>query len=74
MNYHHDSSLAAWMVHMFYCPIGRSITPEEIARRMNINVHDGSGRTALEEIGRRVLADPDDIPDFVAALSKRIYM
>lgn len=70
MNYHHDPDLAAWMVHMAYCPIGRAIKPEKIARRMVISVPDGSG--PLEAIGRRVLADPEDIPEFVAALSKLI--
>ena len=70
MNYHRDPDLAAWMVHMVYCPIGRAVRPEEIARRMDISVPDGSG--PLEAIGRRILADPEDIPDFVAALNKVI--
>ena len=68
MNYHHDPGLAAWMVHMVYCPIGRAVKPEEIARRMDISVPDGSG--PLVTIGRRILADPEDIPEFVATLSK----
>lgn len=70
MNYHHDPDLAAWMVHTVYCPVGRAVTPEEIARRMEIPIPDGE--TALEAIGRRVLADPEDIPKFVEALSKLI--
>ena len=72
MNYHHDPGLAAWMVHMIYCPIGRSAAPEEIAQRMGIPDPDGSGNEILVEIGRRVLADPEDIPEFAAALSKLI--
>ncbi len=70
MNYHHDPQLAAWMVHMIYCPIGRTAAPEEIAQRMGIPIPDGS--EILEEIGHRVLADPEDIPEFAAALSKLI--
>ena len=72
MNYHHDPGLAAWMVRMIYCPAGRTAAPEEISRRMDISVLDGSGNRILEEVGRRVLADPADIPDFVAALNKLI--
>ena len=72
MNYHHDPQLAAWMVHMVYCPIGRTAAPEEIAQRMGIPIPDGSGNRILEEVGQRVLADPADIPDFVAALNKLI--
>lgn len=72
MNYHHDPSLAAWVIHMLYCPAGRAVTPEEIARRMQIPIQGGSGNKILEEIGRRVLADPEDIPDFVAAFNKLI--
>lgn len=70
MNYHHDPDLAAWMVHMTYCPIGRTVKPEEIARRMGISVPDWSG--PLEAIGQRILADPEDVPGFVTALSKLI--
>ena len=66
MNYHHDPRLAAWVIHMLYCPVGRAVTPEEIAQRMQIPI------LTLEEIGHRVLADPEDIPDFVAALNKLI--
>ena len=72
MNYHHDPGLAAWMVRMLYCPAGRAAEPEEIAQRMGISVADGSGDKLLGEIGRRILADPEDIPDFVAALNKLI--
>ncbi len=72
MNYHHDPGLAAWAVRMFFCPAGRAAAPEEIARRMGIPIPDGSGDRILEEIGLRVLADPKDIPDFVAALSRLI--
>ena len=70
MNYHHDPDLAAWMVHMVYCPTGRAVKAEEIARRMGISVPDGSG--PLEAIGRRILVDPEDIPEFVATLNKLI--
>ena len=70
MNYHHDPGLAAWMVHMTYCPIARAVNPEEIAHRMGISVPDGSG--PLEAIGQRILADPEDVPGFVTALSKLI--
>ena len=72
MNYHHDPGLAAWMVRMLYCPAGRAAEPEEIAQRMGIPIPDGSGSEILVEIGQRILADPEDIPDFVAALSKLI--
>lgn len=72
MNYHHDPHLAAWMVHMIYCPAERTVTPEEIAQRMQISIQGGSENKILEEIGRRVLADSEDIPEFVAALSKLI--
>lgn len=72
MNYHHDPRLAAWVIHMLYCPVGRAVTPEEIAQRMQIPILTGSGNRTLEEIGHRVLADPEDIPDFVAALNKLI--
>lgn len=70
MNYHHDPGLAAWMVRMLYCPAGRAAAPEEIAQRMGISIPDGS--EILVEIGRRVLADPEDIPEFVATLNKLI--
>ncbi len=72
MNYHHDPSLAAWAIHMLYCPAGRAVTPEEIAQRMQIPIPDGSGNEILEAIGQRILADSEDIPDFVEALSKLI--
>lgn len=72
MNYHHDPGLAAWMVRMLYCPAGRAAAPEEIAQRMGLSIPDGSGDRILEEIGRRVLADPEDIPEFVATLNKLI--
>ena len=72
MNYHHDPGLAAWAVRMFFCPAGRVAAPEEIARRMDVSVLDGSGDRILNEIGRRVLADPEDIPEFVAELSRLI--
>lgn len=72
MNYHHDPGLAAWVVRMLYCPAERIAAPEEIAQRMDISVSCGSGGKILEEIGRRVLADPEDVPAFVAALSKLI--
>lgn len=74
MNYHHDPAIAAWVIHMLYCPAGRAAAPEEIAQRMQIPIPDGSGsgHRVLEEIGHRVLADPEDIPDFVAALNKLI--
>lgn len=72
MNYHHDPGLAAWAVRMFFCPAGRAAEPEKIAQRMGIQDSDGSGNEILVEIGRRVLADPEDIPDFVAALNKLI--
>ena len=72
MNYHHDPGLAAWAVRMFFCPAGRSAAPEEIAQRMGISVPDGSGGKILEEVGRRVLAVPEDIPEFVAELSRLI--
>ncbi len=70
MNYHHNPNLAARMVHMLYCPAGQAAVPEEIAHRMGIPISDGNGDRILEEVGRRVLADPEDIPDFVATLSK----
>lgn len=70
MNYHHDPGLAAWAIHMIYCPLGRAATPEEIGRRMGISAPAGSGDRILEEIGRRVLADPSDIPAFATALAE----
>ena len=52
MNYHHDPDLAAWMVHMVYCPTGRAVKAEEIARRMGISVPDGSGFWQTRRISR----------------------
>ena len=70
MDYHHDPALAALVVHMAFCPEGRAAKPEEIAARMHIAAQDGSGPEALTAIGRRVLADPSDIPAFSAALAE----
>ena len=70
MNYHHDPALAAWVIHTVYCPAGQTTIPERIAQRMEIPIPDGE--TALEAIGQRILADPTDIPEFVAELNKLI--
>ena len=68
MNYHHNPEIAARAVHMLYCPEGRPASPEEIATRMGIMPQQQSRSGVLEEIGRRVLADPADIPAFAAKL------
>lgn len=70
MNYHHDPALAARIVHMAYCPIEGKVDLGKIAIRMGISPAGGSGSEMLEEIGRRVLANPADIPAFEAALAE----
>ena len=71
MNYHQDPYLAAWAIHALYCPVGQKITPAELAQEMRITPN-GSGRNIMEQIGQHVLDDPNDIPEFVSALSESI--
>ena len=71
MNYHQNPYLAARVIRTLYCPEGPKIIPAELAQEMRIDAH-GSGHDILERIGQHVLDDPNDIPEFVSALSESI--
>ena len=71
MNYHQNPYLAARVIRTLYCPEGQKITPAELAQEMRIDAH-GSGHDIMEQIGQHVLDDPNDIPEFVSALSESI--
>lgn len=73
MNFNQNPYLAARVVYLNFCPEGRKITPAELAQKMRIDP-SGSGPDILERIGRHMMADPDDIPEFVAAMSRRLEM
>lgn len=73
MNYNQNPYLAARVLYLNFCPEGRKITPAELAQRMCFDA-SGSGADILERIGRHMMADPDDIPGFVAAMSRRLEL
>ena len=73
MNYNQNPYLAARVLYLNFCPEGRKITPAELAQRMCFDAR-GSGADILERIGRHMMADPDDIPEFVAAMSRRLEL
>lgn len=73
MNYNQNPYLAARVLYLNFCPERRKITPAELAQKMRIDP-SGSGPDILERIGRHMMTDPDDIPEFVAAMSRRLEM
>lgn len=70
MTYHREPQLAACIVHQAFCPINGRVDPADILRRMRVPVPDGTRAELMEEVGRRIMADPADVPEFVRELEK----
>lgn len=70
MTYHKDPKKAASVVHQVFCPASGRVDPVQIFRFMKISLPDGSREDQLAEVGRRILADPADIPEFIRELEQ----